>query len=116
MTTAIVLFAIAALGGLVMALMRFGGRELPPLGLALLHGLLAAAGLVALIVALVSHGYTIATIIALLGFVGAALGGFYLFSLHMKKQALPIPYVVVHGGFAVISFVILLVGVYVLRP
>ena len=116
MTTAIVLFAIAALGGLVMALMRFGGRELPPLGLALVHGLLAAAGLVALIVALVGHGYTIATIIALLGFVGAALGGFYLFSLHMKKQALPIPYVLVHGGFAVISFVILLVGVYVLRP
>ena len=36
-----------------MALMRFGGRELPPLGLALLHGLLTAAGLVALIVALV---------------------------------------------------------------
>jgi hypothetical protein len=116
MTTAIVLFAIAALGGLVMALMRFGGRELPPLGLALLHGLLAAAGLVALIVALVGHGYTIATIIALLGFVGAALGGFYLFSLHMKKQALPISTMLVHGGFAVISFVILLVGVYVLRP
>jgi hypothetical protein len=116
MTTAVVLFAVAALGGLVMALMRFGGRELPPLGLALLHGLLAAAGLVALIVALVGHGYTIATIIALLGFVGAALGGFYLFSLHMKKQALPIPTMLVHGGFAVISFVILLVGVYVLRP
>ncbi len=99
-----------------MALMRFGGRELPPLGLALLHGLLAVAGLVALIVALVGHGYTVVTIIALLGFVGAALGGFYLFSLHMKKQALPIPTMLVHGGFAVVSFVILLVGVYVLRP
>src|ERR1043166_1089723 len=113
MTTAIVFFAIAALGG---AVMRFGVRELPPLGLALLHGLLAAAGLVALIVALVGHGYTIATIIALLGFVDAALGGFYLFSLHLKKQALPIPTMLFHGGFAVISFVILLVGVYVLRP
>lgn len=116
MTTAIVLFAIAALGGIVMALMRFGGRELPPLGLALIHGLFAAAGLVTLIITLIRQGYTIATVIALIGFVGAALGGFYLFSLHMKKQALPIPSVVVHGGFAVISFVILLVGVYILHP
>jgi hypothetical protein len=116
MTTAVILFAIAALGGIVMAIMRFSGRELPPMGLAIVHGLFAAAGLVALILALVGHGYTVATIIALLGFLGAALGGFYLFSLHLKKRPLPIPYVVVHGGFAVISFIILLVGVYVLRP
>ena len=115
MTTALILFAVAALGGLVMALMRFGGRELPPLGLALVHGLFAAAGLVALIVALVGQGFSTAATIALVGFLGAALGGFYLFSLHMKKQALPIPYVVVHGLFAVASFVILLAGVYALR-
>lgn len=116
MTTAVVLFAIAALGGIVMALMRLGGRELPPMGLAVVHGLFAAAGLVTLIITLIGHGYTIATIIALVGFIGAALGGFYLFSLHMKKQALPIPSVIVHGGFAVISFVILVVGVYILHP
>ncbi len=116
MTTAIILFAIAALGGIVMAVMRLGGRELPPMGLAVVHGLFAAAGLVALILALVGSGYSIATILALLGFLGAALGGFYLFSLHLKKKALPIPYVLVHGAFAVISFIILLVGVYVLRP
>lgn len=116
MITAVVLFAIAALGGIIMAVMRFSGRELPPMGLAVVHGLFAAAGLVALIVALVSYGYSVATVIALLGFLGAALGGFYLFSLHLRKQALPIPYVVVHGAFAVISFIILLVGVYVLHP
>lgn len=116
MTTAVILFAIAALGGIVMAIMRLGGRELPPIGLAVIHGLFAAAGLIALILALVGHGYSIASIIALLGFLGAALGGFYLFSLHLKKQALPIPYVLVHGAFAVISFIILLVGVYVLHP
>lgn len=116
MTTAVLLFAIAALGGVVMAIMRLGGRDLPPLGLAIVHGLFAAGGLVALIVALVGSGYTVVTIIALLGFLGAALGGFYLFSLHLKKQALPVPSVLVHGGFAVISFIILLVGVYVLHP
>jgi hypothetical protein len=116
MTTAVLLFAIAALGGIVMAIMRLGGRDLPPLGLAIVHGLFAAGGLVALIAALVGHGYTVVTVIALLGFLGAALGGFYLFSLHLKKQALPVPSVLVHGGFAVISFIILLVGVYVLHP
>jgi len=115
MTTALILFAVAALGGLVMAVMRFGGRELPPLGLAIVHGLFAAAGLVALIVTLVGQGFSTVATIALIGFVGAALGGFYLFSLHLKRQALPVPYVLVHGLFAVASFVILLVGVYVLR-
>lgn len=114
MTTAVILFAIAALGGLVMALMRFGGRELPPLGLAILHGLFAAAGLVTLLVAVVGHGFTVLVTLALVGFVGAAVGGFYLFSLHMKKQALPIPAVLGHGLFAVASFVVLLVAVYVL--
>ncbi|MBV9958229.1 MAG: hypothetical protein JO360_07400 [Acidobacteria bacterium] len=88
MTTAIILFAIAALGGMVMAIMRLGGRELPPMGLAIVHGLFAAAGLVALILTLIGQGYSIATIIALLGFLGAAFGGFYLFSLHLKKKAL----------------------------
>lgn len=111
----VALFAIAAVGGVVMALMRFSGRETPPMGLAVIHGLFAAGGLVALIAGLVIYGYTIATVIALIGFVGAALGGFYLFSLHLRRTALPIPSVLLHGGFAVISFVILLVAVYVLK-
>lgn len=115
MTTALILFAVAALGGLVMAAMRMGGRELPPMGLAIVHGLFAAAGLVTLILALVGSGFSTAATIALVGFIGAALGGFYLFSMHLKKQALPVPYVLVHGLFAVASFVVLLVGVYVLR-
>jgi len=112
----IALFAIAAVGGVVMAIMRLSGRELPPMGLAVVHGLFAAGGLVALIVALMTYGFTLVSIVALIGFVGAALGGFYLFGLHMKRRALPIPAVLIHGGFAVLSFLVLLVGVYVLRP
>ena len=38
MTVALVLFALAALGGLVLALMRFKGKPYPPMGLALVHG------------------------------------------------------------------------------
>jgi hypothetical protein len=44
MITSVLLFAIAALGGIVMAIMRLGGRELPPMGLAIVHGLFAASG------------------------------------------------------------------------
>jgi len=53
--------------------------------------------------------------IALIGFVIAALGGFYLFSFHLRRQALPIPVVIIHGLVAVISFVVLLVGIFALR-
>ncbi len=51
----IALFAVAAIGGLTLAVLRFQGKELP-MGLALAHGAFAAGGLAALIVALASAG------------------------------------------------------------
>jgi len=42
MNVAIVLFAVAALGGLYMAVLRFRGAERPPTAIALVHGALAA--------------------------------------------------------------------------
>lgn len=115
MTIAAILFAIAALGGAVLAAMRFGGRELPPMALAIVHGLFAAAGLVTLIVAVVGAGFSTVTAIALVGFLIAALGGFVLFSYHLRRQALPIGYVVGHGTVAVLSFVILLLAIFYFR-
>ena len=44
MNTAAILFAIAALGGITMAMIRFTGRDYPPMWLAIIHGLFAAAG------------------------------------------------------------------------
>jgi hypothetical protein len=43
--TAVILLAITALGGLLMAGLRFSGRPNPPNAVAMLHGLLAASGL-----------------------------------------------------------------------
>ena len=111
MTVAAILFAIAALGGVVMALMRLSGRDYPPMALAIVHGLFAAAGLVALIVALVSAAIPTMAKIALILFLGAAIGGFVLFSYHLKKRALPISYVIGHGIVAVIAFVILIAAI-----
>lgn len=115
MTVAAILFAIAAVGGVVMAAMRFSGRELPPMALAIVHGLFAAAGLVTLIFAVVGSQASWAAIVAAVGFVIAALGGFTLFAHHLRRQALPVNYVVIHGAGAVISFVILLVAIFVIR-
>lgn len=115
MTIAAILFAVAAVGGVVMAAMRFGGRELPPMALAVVHGLFAAAGLVTLILAVLGPGASWVSMVAAAGFVIAALGGFMLFSYHLRRQALPVNYVLIHGAGAVISFVILLAAIFAFR-
>jgi hypothetical protein len=110
MNIALVIFAIAAVGGLVLAVMRFKGRPYPPMGLALVHGLAAAAGLVWLIMVVVQGQGTPRASTALVLFVVAALGGFGLFFHHLRKVALPIWLVVVHAVVAVVAFLILLLG------
>ena len=111
MIIAAILFAIAALGGVVMALIRFSGRDYPPVALAVIHGLFAAAGLVTLIVVAVAPGVALSIRIALLLFLAAAIGGFSLVYYHAKGRPLPISYVVIHGLVAVIAFVILIAGI-----
>jgi hypothetical protein len=113
-TLAAILFGVAALGGVAMAIMRFSGKELPPMGLAILHGLAAAAGLIALIIAVMGGASSKATI-ALVLFLGAAIGGFMMFSYHLRRKALPIPYVIIHGLVAVVAFVVLLLAVFAVR-
>jgi hypothetical protein len=109
MTAAIVLFALAATGGLALAYLRITNKPLP-MPLALLHGAGAAAGLIALLLAVVQGAAMGGARIALGIFVVAALGGFALFSFHVRKQPLPIPLVVVHGLAAVVAFVLLLLA------
>jgi len=112
MTVAAVLFAIAALGGVIIAGMRLRGRQLPPLGLALVHGAFAAGGLIAFLVVVVGRATSTQAVVALVGFIIAALGGFFLFSYHLRRHALPVPVVIVHGLIAVISFIILLIAIF----
>ncbi len=111
MTTAAIVFAIAAAGGLALAGLRLSGKELPPMWLAIVHGLVAATGLVLLIAAVA--GATVPTLakVALGGFVVAALGGFALFANHLRGKALPVPLVLVHGLVAVLAFVALLAAI-----
>ena len=110
LTYALIVFAIAAVGGLVLASSVLRGK-LAPWALSVLHALLGASGLVLLILA-VLQGTTPARVTAALGLlVVAALGGFYLASLHLRGTVAPKAVVFVHAGVAVAGFLTLLSAV-----
>ncbi len=102
---AAVVFAIAALGGIVLAAHVLRGR-FAPWALSLLHAALGAAGLVLVLVAVLGGARGNAAL-ALGLLVLAALGGFLLASFHYRKQ-LPPKAIVVHAVVAVAGFGVLL--------
>ncbi len=110
LTWSIALFVVAALGGVLMAISVFNNR-LPNMGLALAHGGLAAA---ALLIAL--YAVIIGEVPAMVRYgaallVVAALGGFFLFSFHLRRKAHPKPVVVLHALLAVAGVGCLLLAV-----
>lgn len=110
----ILLFAIAAVAGLIMAIMHFR-KAMPPLPvLAVLHGGFAASGLIVLLLALIKVGMHGAPAIALGLLLVAALGGFGLLSFHLRGRALPSGLVVGHALLAVAGFVTLLAAEFVI--
>lgn len=110
---AALVFAIGAVGGLVMAMSVLRG-QLAPWALSLLHAALGATGLVLTgIVVLQGSPEGQGMIpVALLILVIAALGGFYLASYHARKASPPKPVVLVHAGAAVVGFLLLCGGVF----
>lgn len=104
---ALLIFAVAALGGLFLATHVLRGK-FAPWAVSMLHALLGAIGLILLIVLLV-QGSTPQRVLA--GFVLlllAALGGFFLASFHLRKKLPPKTVVIVHASIAVIGFLTLL--------
>ena len=110
---AVIIFAIGALGGLVLANSVLRGR-LAPWALSLLHAALGATGLVLTAIVVLGDNTGVASIvpIALLVLVVAALGGFYLASYHARKQLPPGSVVLIHAGVAVVGFLLLAGGVF----
>ena len=110
---AVLIFAIGAVGGLILASSVLRGK-LAPWALSIVHMLLGATGLV--LTALVVFGGSDAgkgiVTYALIILVIAALGGFYLASIHARKEVAPRGVVFVHAGVAVIGFLLLLGGVF----
>jgi hypothetical protein len=107
--TASVLLAVAALGGLTMAGIRFGGKPQPPIWLAMLHGFLAAAAVTLLLYAYCTVGLPTLAGWALLLFLIAAAGGAFLnLNYHWKMQPLPMGLIAGHAALAVAGFALLL--------
>jgi hypothetical protein len=106
---ALIAFAVAAVGGLLLAASVLRGR-LAPWALSLVHALLGAAGLVMLLLTVMRGASGLATA-ALVVLAIAALGGFYLASLHARGTVAPKAIVFVHAGAAVTGFLALLFAV-----
>jgi hypothetical protein len=101
--------AIAALGGIVMAATRLSQDKNPPSWLALLHGLLAAAGLTLLLYASLTAGIPPLATAGLAMLVIAALVGVVLNQKYQWKAVLlPRGLVLGHATLAVVGFVLLL--------
>ena len=106
--TAAILLGLTAVGGLILAIMRFTGTERPPSWLAMGHGLLAASGLTLLLYAGLSVGISRLAWVGLALLLLAALGGAFLnLAYHAQGLALPKNIVVVHALLAVPGFVLL---------
>ncbi|MCC8363264.1 hypothetical protein LK996_09275 [Lysobacter sp. A6] len=110
--TAAILFAIAALGGVLMAGIRFARKVNPPAWVAMLHGLLAASGLTLLAYALCTQplgsAHDTATVALVLFLVAAAGGAVMSLAYKWKNRLLPAWLVVVHATAAVLGFLVLL--------
>lgn len=102
---AVALFALGAIGGLVLAGIRFGYRRNPPNWLAMVHGLLVAGGYTLVGYAVIVHGAGTTAVAGLVLLTAAAVAGVML-SLRYKwhDRLLPTWLVLAHGISAVLGF------------
>jgi hypothetical protein len=116
--TAAVLLGITAVGGIIMAGIRFAGAgdRQPPVALAMLHGFLAAAAITLLLYGAITVGLPGLALVALVLFLLAAAGGAVLnLNYHWKQLPLPKWLIVVHALVAVAGFVLLVVAAWSTR-
>jgi hypothetical protein len=104
---AFISFAVAALGGLYMAVKVFKG-VVAPWSISFIHAGFGAAGLILLIWAYASGSSSVAIPLAILMI--AALGGFFLASFHLRGMLPPKVIVIIHALVAVIGVGLLVVS------
>jgi hypothetical protein len=104
------LFLLAAVGGLVMAGIRFGGGRNPPVLIPYLHGLLAGAGLTLLLYAAWAGSLWGTVGISIVLLLVAAAGGSILNLVYHWRQV-PIP-----KGLTIAHILLALAGVGLLLP
>lgn len=111
MQAAIILLGITALGGVAMAWQRWRGAARPPHWLAMLHGLLAAAGLTLLLYEALTVGVPVLAQASLALFGLAALGGVWLnLRYHVNDIPLPKGIIVAHALLALLAYGLLVLA------
>ena len=106
--TGIVLLALTAAGGLLMAGMRLSGGANPPSAIAMLHGLLAASGLTLVLYGGLAAGMPAGAWAGVALLLAAALGGLVLnLRYHTRDIALPVWLVLVHAAAAAVGLAVL---------
>lgn len=107
------LLALAAVGGIGMAAIRFSRGRNPPAAFAMAHGLLAAAGATLLAYAVFASVVPSAAWLALVLLLAAAgLGAWLNLAYQWKQRQIPGGLVMVHAGIAVAGFVCLLLAAF----
>ncbi len=107
LTYAVIIFAIGAAGGVFLASRVLFGK-LAPWPVSIVHASLGAIGIILLITALVEGQQASRLTAALILFIIAALGGFFLASFHLRKKIAPKAIVIIHASIAVLGFLTLL--------
>lgn len=111
--TAAILLLVTALGGLVMAGIRFATRRNPPAWLAMLHGLLAASGVTLLAYAVFTGMAPPRATLGLATLLLAACGGAVMsLAYKWRDRLLPPWLVVVHALLAVCGLLLVLAAAY----
>ncbi|HEY0823086.1 MAG TPA: hypothetical protein VGD76_04800 [Ramlibacter sp.] len=109
--TAVVLLAVTALGGLLMAGMRFSGRPHPPTFITMVHGLLAASGLTLVLYVAFTAGLPGSGWLGLILLLVAVLGGLVLnLRYHWERRELPVWLILVHAAVAAAGLVVLAIA------
>ncbi len=108
--TTIILFALAAVLGLILITKVFKDEETPK-AVVYSHGGAAAVALVLLIIAYLNQGGSL-LMTSLLVFVVAALGGFVMFGRDLTGKSIPNWLAGVHAVAAVIAFILLLIAAF----
>ncbi|HSN16812.1 MAG TPA: hypothetical protein VLV87_01265 [Gammaproteobacteria bacterium] len=103
------LFLVVMLAGSALAVLERRGRALP-LKVSATHGVLGILAIVLLVMQAMAHPANHPANLAILIFMLAALGGLLLFAFRAAKQALPLGVVLLHGLFAVVGLLFLVVG------
>lgn len=106
---ATIIFLVAAVGGAFMAHRILNG-QLAPWLVSLVHLLLGASGLVLVILAVMAGAGGVIGMITLGILLVAALGGFLLASMHLRKKVAPSGLVILHATLGVTG-VLLLLGI-----